>query len=97
MSRTWCPYILTKVLKADPNVYFEGQDHFISAWFESIIEPDLEGQHALTELLLNIDGQNAILENSVFARDSNGIYHISVDALFEARPALIVRTWPTII
>jgi hypothetical protein len=91
ISRAWCPYILTKVLKADSGAYFQGQDHFISAWFESIIEPDLSGQHALTELLLNIDDQSTILKNSVFAKNSEGVYQVSADALFEARPALIVR------
>ena len=93
-SRAWCPVILTKVLKADPTAYFQGQDHFISAWFESIVEADLGGQHALTELLLNIDDGGTILENSVFARNAEGIYQISADALFEARPTLIVRMNP---
>ena len=91
ISRRWCPYILTRVLKADLDAYCQGQDHFISAWFESIIEPDLDGQHALTELLLNVDDENTVLENSVFARNSEGTYQVSSDALFEARPALIVR------
>ena len=91
ISRRWCPYILTRVLKADVDAYCQGQDHFISAWFESIVEPDLDGQHSLTELLLNIDDENSILGNSVFARNSDGAYQISSDALFEARPALIVR------
>jgi Mus7/MMS22 family len=94
MSRAWGPVILTKILKADPTAYFQGQDHFISAWFESIIEADLEGQHALTELLLNIDDGGTILENSVFAKNMAGIYQISADALFEARPTLIVRMNP---
>jgi hypothetical protein len=94
MSRAWGPVILTKILKADPTAYFQGQDHFISAWFESIIEADLEGQHTLTELLLNIDEGGTILENSVFAKNSAGVYQVSVDALFEARPTLIVRMNP---
>jgi hypothetical protein len=92
ISRTWSPYILTKILAIDPSAYFQAQDHFISAWFESIIEPDLTRQHSFTALLLNIDDKNNILENSVFARNSAGVYEISSDALFEARPALIVRT-----
>jgi len=91
VSRRWCPYILTRILKADSDAYFQGRDHFISAWFESIIEPDLDGQHVLTELLVNINDENTILESSVFARNSDGGYQISSDALFEARPALIVR------
>jgi len=90
-SRIWCPYILTKILSVDSQAYFQGQDHFISAWFESIVQPDLTRQHSLTALLLNIDDQNTILENSLFMRNSVGKYEISSDALFEARPALIVR------
>ena len=93
ISRTWSPYILSKILSADPNAYFQAQDHFISAWFESIIEPDLTRQHTFTALLLNIDDKNTILVNSVFGRNSAGVYEISSDALFEARPALIVRTF----
>jgi hypothetical protein len=94
MSRAWGPVILTKILRADPTAYFQGQEHFISAWFESIIEADLDGQHALTERLLNIDDGGTILENSVFAKNTEGIYLISADALFEARPTLIVRMNP---
>ena len=93
ISRTWSPYILSKILSADPRAYFQAQDHFISAWFESIIEPDLTRQHSLTTLILNIDDENTILANSVFARNSAGVYEISSDGLFEARPALIVRTF----
>jgi hypothetical protein len=91
-SRAWCPYILTKVLSADPHAYKHGQDHFISAWFESIVEPDLERQHAFTTLLLNIDDENVVLANSLLVRNSAGVYEITSDALFEARPVLIVRT-----
>jgi Mus7/MMS22 family len=90
-SRTWSPYVLTRVLSVDPNAYFEGQDHFISAWFESIIQPGLERQHSFTALLLNIDGKHTILANPLLAKDSSGMYEITSDALFEARPALIVR------
>ena len=93
ISRTWSPYILSKILSANPSAYFQAQDHFISAWFESIIEPDLTRQHSLTALLLNIDDENIILSNSDFARNAVGVYEISPDALFEARPALIVRTF----
>jgi hypothetical protein len=89
-SRAWCPYILTRVLLANPDVYFQGRDHFISAWFESIIEPDLERQHAFTALLLNIDDGSMVVGNSLFAKNSAGMYEITSDALFEARPALIV-------
>jgi hypothetical protein len=89
-SRAWCPYILTRVLSADPTAYFQGRDHFISAWFESIIEPNLERQHAFTELLLNIDDDNLVLENSLFTTNVAGVYEITSDALFEARPALII-------
>jgi Mus7/MMS22 family len=90
-SRAWCPYILNRVLSSDPSVYFQGRDHFISAWFESIIEPNLERQHAFTALLLNIDDENMVLGNSLFTKNSAGVYEITSDALFEARPALIVR------
>jgi hypothetical protein len=90
-SRTWCPYILTKILSVDPNAYFQGQDHFISAWFESIIEPDMTRQHSFTALLLNIDDENTILANPLFTRNTSGVYEITSDALFEARPVLIVR------
>jgi hypothetical protein len=93
-SRAWCPYILTKVLSVDARAYHQGTDHFISAWFESIVEPDLERQHALTALLLNIDDENIVLVNSIFARNSAGEYDITSDALFEARPVLIVRMIP---
>ena len=91
-SRTWSPYILSRILSRDPNAYFQGQDHFISAWFESIIEPDLTCQHSFTALLLNIDDENTILANTVFVRNSVGVYEVSSDVLFEARPALIIRT-----
>lgn len=95
-SRTWSLYILTQILSMDPNAYFQGQDHFISAWFESIIEPDLTRRHDFTALLLNIDRDNAIFANALFTRNNSGIYEISSDALFEARPALIVRMFPLI-
>lgn len=91
ISRIWSPYILSKILSAHPSAYFQAQDHFISAWFESIIEPDLTRQHSYTALLLNIDDENTILANSLFARNASGAFEISSDALFEARPALIVR------
>jgi len=94
-SRTWSPYILTKVLSADPNAYLQGRDHFIGAWFETIVEPDLQRQHTFTALLLNVDDENSILANSLFARNRQGVYEISSDALFEARPALIVRMFPS--
>ena len=90
-SRTWSPYILTKVLSADGNAYIQGRDHFIGAWFESIIEPDLQRQHTFTALLLNVDDEKSVLANSLFAKNREGVYEISGDALFEARPALIVR------
>ena len=89
-SRSWCPYILSKILSSDPEVYSEGENHFISAWFESIIEPDLTRQHSLTELLLNIDDGNTILPRSLFSRNAIGKYEITNEALLEARPALIV-------
>jgi len=94
ISRAWCPYILTKLLEADPNAYFEGQEHFISAWFESIVEPELERQHAYTSALLNISGDSWFLETSLFTKNAAGSYEISADALFEARPGLIVRMMP---
>jgi hypothetical protein len=90
-SRAWCPYILSKILSADAAAYFQGEDHFISAWFESIIEPDLARQHSLTELLFNINDGNTILPRSLFVRTAAGKYEITNEALFEARPALIVR------
>jgi len=92
ISRAWCPYILSKILSADPAAYFQGEDHFISAWFESIIEPDLARQHSLTELLFNINDGNTILPRSLFARNPTGKYEITNEALFETRPTLIVRT-----
>lgn len=94
-SRVWCPYVLTKLLQANPNAYFQGQDKFISAWFESIIEPDLKQQHSLTTLLLNIDDKNIALLSSLFTRNSEGVYEVTGDALFEARPGLIVRNSPS--
>jgi len=90
-SRAWCPYILSKILSADSKAYFEGEDHFISAWFESIIEPDLARQHALTELLFNIDNGDAILPKSLFTKNAAGKYEITNEALFESRPNLIIR------
>lgn len=90
-SRSWSSYILTRVLSVDPRAYFEGQDHFISAWFESIILPSLERQHSFTASLLNIDNNHTVLGNPLFARDSSGTFDITSDALFEARPALIIR------
>ena len=90
-SRVWCPYILTRVLLADSNAYFQGRDHFISAWFEGIVEPTLAKQHALTSLLLNIDDRESVLENSIFVRNEARKYDISSEELFEARPALITR------
>jgi len=91
-SREWCPYMLSTILSADAAAYFQGEDHFISAWFESIIEPDLARQHSLTELLFNIDDGNIILPRSLFARNATGKYEITNEALFETRPTLIVRT-----
>jgi hypothetical protein len=88
-SRTWSAYILSQVLSLDSNAYFQGQDHFIAAWFESIVEPDLTSQHSYTELLLNISNGNTLITDSFFVKEG-GKYKISSDELFEARPALIV-------
>jgi len=90
-SRIWCPYILTRLLTADSAAYFQGQNHFISAWFEGIIEPNLSRQHNLTSILLNVGDNSLILENTMFVKNSAGIYDISSEELFEARPALIIR------
>jgi hypothetical protein len=90
-SRAWCPYILTRVLQADSNAYYQGKDHFISAWFEGIVEPSIVRQHELTTLLLNIDDQKPVLENSMFVKNDAGRYQISSEDLFEARPAMITR------
>jgi len=92
-SRAWCPYILSKILSADSKAYFQGEDHFISAWFESIIEPDLARQHSLTALLFNIENGNTILPRLLFTKNPAGKYEISNEALFESRPNLIARTF----
>lgn len=94
ISRAWCPYILSKILSADSKAYFQGEDHFISAWFESIIEPDLARQHSLTELLFNIEDGNTILPRSLFMKNAAGKYEITNEALFESRPNLIARMYP---
>ena len=89
-SRAWCPYILTRILTFDRNAYAQGRDHFISAWFESVVEPDLERHNLLTELLLNVD-ENSFLQSPLFTRNLAGKYVVSSDALFEARPMLVTR------
>jgi Mus7/MMS22 family len=92
-SRAWCPYVLTQLLTADPSAYVQGPDHFISAWFEGIVEPNLTRQHSYTTLLLNIDNRNLILEGAMFGRNSNGKYDISSESLVDARPTLIMRSY----
>jgi hypothetical protein len=90
ISRRWSPYILTKVLAADPNAFSEAPDQFISAWFESIVEPEVELQTSFTAVLLNIEDEHMILRNPLFTKNSEGVYDITPEALFEARPSLIV-------
>lgn len=90
-SRGWCPYILTKVLHVDRTAYNQAPDHFMSAWFESIVEPKLERQHELTTLLLDFEDESNVLLDSIFTRNSVGIFEITSDGLFEARSILIVR------
>src|SRR5579859_4636430 len=90
ISRRWSPYILTRVLSADPNAYVIEPDQFISAWFESIVEPEVEQQYSFTAVLLNIEDDHTILKNPLFTKNSEGVYEITPEALFEARPSLIV-------
>lgn len=90
ISRQWSPYILTRVLSADPNAYFTEPDQFISAWFESIVEPEVEQQCTFTAVLLNIEDEHTILRNPLLTKNSEGVYAITPEALFEARPSLVV-------
>jgi len=97
ISRLWSPYILTRVLAADPTAFSNAPDQFISASFESIVEPEVEQQSSsLTTMLLNIEDQNTILRNPLFRRNSEGVYDITAEALFEARPSLIVCTFSSL-
>ena len=91
-SRRWSPYILTKVLSADPSAFLKAPDQFISSWFECIVEPEVERQSVFTSILLNLGGEETILRNPLFGKNSDGQYDITPEALFEARPALIICT-----
>ena len=90
--RKFTPYVLAKVLEADPNAFDGLKADFMSAWLKSLVEREstLKYQHLLTAALLNVHSEEPILENLPFSKTcSTAEYRITLPELRQKRLSVI--------
>jgi hypothetical protein len=90
--RKFTPYVLAKVLEADPEAFDPLKAVFISAWLKCLVEREstLKHQHLLTAALLNVPSGEPILQNLPFSRTSSTAeYRITLPELRQRRLGVI--------
>jgi hypothetical protein len=90
--RKFTPYVLAKVLEADPEA-FEGLEAvFMSNWLKCLVEREstLKYQHLLTAALLNMPSKEPILQNLPFSKTSlTAEFQITLPELRQRRLGVI--------
>ena len=79
-TRKYSVYYLSALIEKDKKIYREHEAFFLTSWVCSLVEREslLKFQHRLTSALLNIDSENALLQNLPFWKDgANGHYQIT--------------------
>jgi len=86
--RKFTPYVLAKILEADPEAFDALKDVFMLAWLKCLVEREstLKYQHLLTAALLNVPSEEPILQNLPFSRiSSDAGYSITLPELRQRR------------
>jgi hypothetical protein len=90
--RKFTPYLLAKILEADPEAFDALKDVLRSAWLKCLVEREstLKYQHLLTAALLNVPSEEPILQNLPFSKtSSDAAYLITLPELRQRRLGVI--------
>jgi hypothetical protein len=90
--RKFTPYVLAKVLEADPEAFNGLETVFMSAWLKCLVEREstLKYQHLLTAALLNMPSEEPILQNLPFSKTSSTAeYQVTLPELRQRRLGVI--------
>ena len=91
-TRKYLPYFLASVVVASPGVYQAHRSTVLSAWVASLLEREslLKYQHQFTNALLNNIGDETLLTNLPFIKNTNTHqFEITASELSERRLALL--------
>ena len=88
--RKFYAYYLAALIKAEKEVYIDHQQALLEAWIASLVEREslLKFQHKLTNTLLNIGGDDPVLQNPPFCRVC-GHFEIGQAEFLERRILLV--------
>ncbi|KAF8416746.1 Mus7/MMS22 family-domain-containing protein [Tirmania nivea] len=92
-TRKFTAYYMSRLIDTCHDAYLANKSTFLSYWLQTLVErkATLQYQHEFTNVLLNVDPENPVLQNLPFMKTEGGVYKITL-CEFEARRLSLIGT-----